>query len=388
VDFSIPRTLACDLERFAQFIKTHVEPNLACWNSERQVPRAFFEELGKEGWLSYCYPSNGEQAALKQGLLCERLARVSPGVAVAFMVQLSLGVNALLLYGSEEQKERFVARAFEGTTLMCTANTEQAGGSDVAGIEASAVKTTQGWVLNGAKAYVTNGALGDLAVVSAITDPDAPRDKRLSLFLVDLNGPGVTRTKLAKEVWIPSDLTRLQFADVHVPEENLLGVRGAGLRQILDIFTNSRVPIAALALGTATGAFSLGLDHAQRRKLFGTRLASLQAKSFEIADLHAKIESAALMVWKACWLKDEDKDFRRAASAAKYMAVAIAREAGLWAADVFGAASVMLQHPVHKFPMDAWAVSLGEGTQDVQKLVMFREIIGNGKALPLGWEME
>jgi alkylation response protein AidB-like acyl-CoA dehydrogenase len=388
MDFSIPRALTSDLERFAQFINTHIDPNLAFWNREKQIPRSFFEELGKAGWLEYCFPPEGGQGALKQGLLCERLARLSPGVTIAFLVQLSLGVNALALFGTEEQKKRYLASGLAGKTLLCTANTERSAGSDVAAIEARAVKTGEGWLLNGAKAYVTGGALADIAVVSAVTDPEAPRDKRMSLFLVDLHAQGVSKTKLAKQVWIPSDLTRLQFSNVQVPKENLLGESGAGLREILTIFTHSRVPIAALALGTATGAFSLALDHARRRELFGSRLAALQAKSFEIADMYARIESASLLVWKACWLKDAGRDFRQAAAAAKYAAVAAAREAATWAADIFGAASVILEHPIHKFPMDAWAVSLGEGTQDVQKLVMFREIMGKADALPIGWEVE
>jgi len=389
MDFSLSRNLAHDLERFDAFLNTHLVPNLSSWNREREVPRGFFEELGRSAWLEYCFPAEGGgQGALKQGLLFERLARTSPGVAVAVLVHVSLGVNALVLFGSEEQKERFRPQALAGKTLMCTGSTEHTGGSDVAGIAARADKVADGWALNGTKAYVTNGALSDLAVVSAVTDPDASRTRRLSLFVVDLNSRGVSRTKLDKQVWIPSDLTRLQFNNVHVPEENLLGVRGQGLQQILEIFTHSRISIAALTLGTATGAFSLALEQAKRRQLFGTRVVDFQAKSFEIADLYAKIEAAALLVWKACWLKDQGSDFRRAASMAKYVTVTIAREVGTWAADIFGAPSVMLEHPVHKFPMDAWAASLGEGTQDVQKLVIFREIMKEGKAVPTGWELD
>jgi len=389
MDFSLSRNLAHDLERFEAFLNIHLVPNLSSWNREREVPRGFFEELGRSAWLEYCFPAGqGGQGALKQGLLFERLARTSPGVAVAVLVHVSLGVNGVILFGSDEQKARFLPQGLAGKTLMCTGSTEHTGGSDVAGIAARAEKVADGWVLNGTKAYVTNGALSDLAVVSAVTDPDASRTKRLSLFLVDLNSPGVSRTKLGKQVWIPSDLTRLQFTNVHIPEANLLGARGRGLQQILEIFTHSRISIAALTLGTATGAFSLALEHARRRTLFGTKVVDFQAKSFEIADLHAKIEAAALVVWKACWLKDQGREFRRVASTAKYVTVTIAREVGTWAADIFGASSVMLEHPVHKFPMDAWAASLGEGTQDVQKLVIFREIMKDGKALPTGWELD
>jgi len=389
MDFSLSRNLAHDLERFEGFLNTHLVPTLSSWNRERAVPRGFFEELGKSAWIEYCLPAErGGQGALKQGLLFERLARTSPGVAVAVLVHVSLGVNALVLFGSDAQKERFLLHGLDGKTLMCTGSTEHTGGSDVAGIAARAEKVGDGWMLNGAKAYVTNGALSDLAVVSAVTDPDASRTKRLSLFLVDLNSPGVSRTKLDKQVWVPSDLTRLQFSNVRIPEENLLGVRGRGLQQILEIFTHSRISIAALTLGTATGAFSLALEHAKRRALFGTKVVDFQAKSFEIADLYAKIEAVALLVWKACWLKDQGREFRQAASIAKYLAVAMAREVGTWAADIFGAPSVMLEHPVHKFPMDAWAASLGEGTQDVQKLVIFREIMKEGKGAPTGWELD
>ena len=389
MDFSLSRNLAHDLEGFEAFLNNHLVPNVSSWNREREVPRGFFEELGRSAWLRYCFPAERDgQGALKQGLLFERLARTSPGVAVAVLVHVSLGLNALVLFGSEAQKERFLPQGLAGKTLMCTASTEHTGGSDVAGIAARAEKVAEGWVLNGTKAYVTNGALSDLAVVSAVTDPDASRTKRLSLFLVDLNSPGVSRTKLGKQVWIPSDLTRLQFTNVHIPEANLLGARGRGLQQILEIFTHSRISIAALTLGTATGAFSLALEHARRRTLFGTKVVDFQAKSFEIADLHAKIEAAALVVWKSCWLKDQGREFRRVASTAKYVTVTIAREVGTWAADIFGASSVMLEHPVHKFPMDAWAASLGEGTQDVQKLVIFREIMKDGKALPTGWELD
>jgi len=144
---------------------------------------------------------------------------------------------------------------------------------------------------------------------------------------------------------------------------------------VLNIFTHSRLAIAALTLGTAAGALEMGIDRAGKREIFGRKLRDFQAKSFEIADLFTRIEAARLMVWKACCLKDCGMDFRQAASMAKYLAVEAARQAGTWAADLFGAASVMFEHPVHKFPLDAWASSLGEGTQDVQKLIIFREIM-------------
>jgi alkylation response protein AidB-like acyl-CoA dehydrogenase len=195
------------------------------------------------------------------------------------------------------------------------------------------------------------------------------------MFLVDLSAEGVSRTKLNKQVWIPSDLTRLRFKDVFVPDDHLLGHRGRGLQQVLAVFTHSRLPISALTLGTALGAFELALDYARKREVFGQKIAQFQAKAFEIADFYAKLEAARLMLFKACWLRDTESNFRQQSSLAKYLAVEIARSVTIWAADLFGAASVIREHPIHKFPMDAWASSLGEGTQDVQKLVIFRELM-------------
>jgi alkylation response protein AidB-like acyl-CoA dehydrogenase len=316
-----------------------------------------------------------EQPSLKQGILVESLSKLSPGVAVAFGAHTSLGTKGLLLFGNEKQKRAHLDSALQGNTLICLGNTELIAGSDVANVACQAGKVDGGWLLNGSKAYVTNGAISDLALITAISDPDENRNKRLSMFLVDLSAEGVFRRKLHKQVWIPSDLTRLQFKDVFVPDQNLLGKRGSGLQQVLTIFTDSRILISAMALGTAAGAFELALDHARKRQIFGKKIVHFQAKAFEIADFFARIESARLMLWKACWTKDQGKDFRLESSTAKYLTVMLAREVGLWAADLFGAVSVIFEHPVHKYPMDAWAASLGEGTQDVQKLIIFREIM-------------
>jgi alkylation response protein AidB-like acyl-CoA dehydrogenase len=178
-------------------------------------------------------------------------------------------------------------------------------------------------------------------------------------------------------VWIPSDLTRLRFKNVFVPDDHLLGIRGRGLQQVLEVFTNSRVPITALTLGTAVGAFTLAHEQMQKRTVFGKKLLDFQAKAFELSDFYAKIEAARLTLQKACWQIDQGDDFRLASSLAKYLAVEVAREVTTWAADIFGAASVIFEHPIHKYPLDVWAASLGEGTQDIQKLIIFREVIRN-----------
>jgi short/branched chain acyl-CoA dehydrogenase len=377
MDFSIPIQLAEDAKRFEVFARDSLAPHLPAWCRQRELPRTFFRELGQGGWYGFSFADGRliKQPALREALIAEGFARLSPGAAIAALAHADLGLMGLFLHGAGDLQHRYGEAALEGRTVMCIGNTEGTAGSDVAGIRMRATPAKGGWTLAGTKSYVTNGAVADLAVITAVTDPGAPRNSRLSMFLVDLGSEGVRRTPLNKQVWVPSDLTRLELRDVFVPEDHLLGARGRGLQQVLAVFSHSRVPIAALSLGTAAGAFDLAIRHARKRDIFGRKVADFQAKSFEIAELHAAIEAARLMLWKACWKMDAGEDFRGDASLAKYLSVAAATKTAAWAADIFGAASVILEHPVHKFPMDAWGASLGEGTQDVQKLIIFRELM-------------
>lgn len=379
MDFSIPQPFVEELDRFKLFLKKHMVPNLSNWYRDREVPRSFFRDMGQGGWFGIYLKDNEltQYSALRSELIVEKLASISPGVAVATLAHVDLGLTALYLFGSKRLKNDYGESAVRGETLMCLGNSESSAGSDVANISMTSEKVEGGWLLNGTKAFITNGLISDLAVITAISDARAPRNKRLSMFLVNLAAEGIHRKKLNKEVWLPSDLTRIQFKNVFVPDDHLLGERGKGLRQVLKIFSYSRVPISALTLGTAVGAFELAVTHAKKRKIFGKNLVDFQAKAFEIADLYAKMEAARLMIYRACKALDSGNDFRLEASLAKYLSVMTAREVTTWAADLFGAVSVISEHPIHKFPMDVWASSLGEGTQDVQKLVIFREIIKN-----------
>jgi alkylation response protein AidB-like acyl-CoA dehydrogenase len=377
MDFSIPQKLSEEIIHFKSFLKSSVMSELPGWYQNQEIPAEFFHQMGEGSWYGIELKESRllKGSALREALIAEELAKVSPGVAVAVLAQIDLGLMGLFLFGSDNLKKHYGDSAVRGKTLMCLGNTERQAGSDVAGIEMRARKVKGGWLLNGTKAYVTNGLISDLAVITAVSDPQASRSNRISMYLVDLHAEGVQKKKLNKQVWIPSDLTRLRFTDVFVSDDHLLGNQGQGLQQVLTIFTYSRVPIAALTLGTAVGAFELALAHAKKRKIFGQTITDFQAKAFESADFYAKIEAARLMLWKVCWKMDQNANFRQDSALAKYLAVEITRSVTTWAADIFGAASVIQEHPIHKFPMDAWASSLGEGTQDVQKLVIFRELM-------------
>jgi alkylation response protein AidB-like acyl-CoA dehydrogenase len=377
MDLSIPAERLEELEHFDDFIKSEVVGNLPIWHRKRAIPRRFFQAAGRAGWYGFRWDGRRmiKHPGLRETLLLERLASVSPGVAVAVLIVSDLGLTALEYFGTAAHKASYGAAAVSGDCLICFANTENLAGSDAAGINMTAKKTTGGWILNGAKAYTTNGLVSDLAVVTAVTDPAAQRNNRISMFLVDLKRDGVSRKKLNKQVWIPSDLTRIDFVDVHVTDDSLMGQEGQGLQQTLTIFTNSRIPISGIALGTAAGAFDLALKRAGSRKVFGQPIADFQAKAFEAAEYYARMEAVRLVVYRAAAAMDSGGDFRFEASLAKYLSVKIAKDLCPWAADLYGAASVIDEHPIHKFPMDAWAVSLAEGTQDIQKLVIFRELM-------------
>jgi alkylation response protein AidB-like acyl-CoA dehydrogenase len=377
MDFHVPTEMNQEVERFQSFVDEKVKPHLTTWYHEKAIPRSFFSAMGMGGWFGFTWNQGRISArpSLRGALLIEELARLSPGSAVAFLAHNDLGITGLRLFPTDDLLRRYGEPAVLGKLLLCLGNTESEAGSDVANIVTKAEKTDGGWVLNGAKAYVTNGAVSDMAVITAVTDPKAGRNNRLSMFLVDLSSKGISRTKLNKQVWIPSDLTRIQMTNVFVPETHLMGERGKGLQQVLTIFTHSRVFISAMTLGTAEGAYDLALGHSKRRRIFGVRIADQQFKSFQIADLYAKMEASRLLIYKACLAMDSNTPFRLEASLAKYIAVQTAKEVTEWAADMFGAASVIYEHPIHKFPLDAWASSLGEGTQDVQRLVIFREVM-------------
>jgi short/branched chain acyl-CoA dehydrogenase len=377
MDFSIPQNTEKEVRRFRGFLEEELSPHLSDWHRQGAVPRSFFSLTAERGWFSFFFKDGRleKHSALRESLFAEALAKISPGVAVAILAHQDLGLTGLWLFGSEGLQNKYGPPAVQGGTLLCIGNTESKAGSDSANVSMKAKKVEGGWVLNGSKAYVTNGYMSDFAILTAVSDPQAARNRRISMFLVNLKSDGVNRVKLHKQVWIPSDLTRIQCSDVFVPDDHLLGEQGQGLQQVLSIFTHSRVIISALTLGTALGAFELALDHGKKREIFGSPILDHQAKAFESADLFARLEAARLMLLKACWAMDEGKDFRLESSVAKYLTVNLAREVTIWSADLFGASSVMLEHPIHKFPMDAWASSLGEGTQDVQKLVIFREMM-------------
>ena len=219
MDFNTPEDIGGDVETFGRFLLTHLKPHLSLWYKGGKVLVEFYRQMGGSGWLGIQWKDGGlvKTSSLREALINVELAKLSPGVAIAVLAHVNLGLIGLYLFGSDQLKQRYGRQAARGETLMCLGTTENKAGSDVAGISMTAEKAKGGWRLSGTKAYVTNGYIADLGVITAVSDPEATRNRRLSMFLVELNSPNIKRTKLNKQVWIPSDLTRLQFSDVFVP---------------------------------------------------------------------------------------------------------------------------------------------------------------------------
>ncbi|MBI2875283.1 MAG: acyl-CoA dehydrogenase family protein [Candidatus Tectomicrobia bacterium] len=357
------------------FIEAEIKPHLTSWYRDDVIPRELFAQMAERQFLGYREVDGRwvEAPTMNQTIAAEALAEVSPGIAVGLLAHAGLGLYALHRFGNEAQKERYFLPAVRGELISAFANTEPTAGSDVANISLQARPVSGGYLLNGTKMFITNGTLADFLVVSAVTDPEV-RSKHEGISLFVLGTEGLKRRKIRKRVWTPSDLATLFFEDHFVPEGGLLGELNEGFKLIMRTFTSSRIGLAALAIGTALGAYRLALARANSRETFGKKLFDHQAKAFEFAATLPRLEAARLLVRKAAWLKDSGQDYTLAASMAKFYACEEAKAICFFAAEVFGASGIMEDNPIYKYPLDAWASALGEGTGDIQKLVISREV--------------
>lgn len=359
------------------FIKEEISPNLTQWYKENTFPVSMVKRIGEKGWLGYVKEGDKwkESPMLENVVLYEKLAEVSPGLAVGVLAHAQLGLLALCYLGDQNQLDRYFTPGMEGKDFMAFANTEPTAGSDVANIRLQAKRVGGGYLLNGTKMYITNGYTADTLIVSAVTNPQAGRKHEgLSLLIVRGNAEGIERRKISKLVWHPSDLATLVFHDCFVPEDNLLGKLNDGFKEIMSVFNSSRIAIAALTYGTALGAFKLALQRARRREAFGKKIIDHQAKAFQFSEMAARLEAAKLLVIKAAWLKDMGKDFVFNASVAKLIVGEEARRTTMWAAESFGASGIMEENPISRYPLDAWGSLLGEGTEDIQKQIIANQL--------------
>jgi alkylation response protein AidB-like acyl-CoA dehydrogenase len=369
------------LLRIGEFLKNEVSPHMTAWYRENAFPRELFMKAAAAGLFGFVQEGGTwrEAPAIHTVLVQQSIAEVSPGIAVSILAHDSLGLYALYRFGNEEQRRKYFEPGLRGEKIAAFANTEPMAGSDASSISLEARQVSDGYLLNGTKMFITNGTRADFLVVSAVTDPKAAhKHEGISLFIVEPKD--IRRTVIRKRVWVPSDLATLHFKDVFVPKEALLGEPNQGFSMVMQTFSSSRIAIAALTVGTALGAFALAFERANARRVFGRTIIEHEAKSHEFAEMWTRLEAARLLVLRAAWLKENGHDYVMAASMAKLFACEQSFAVTRFAADIFGASGIIEDNPISKFPLDAWAASLGEGTNDIQRRVIARELIKRWEA--------
>ena len=306
----------------------------------------------------------------------EELARVDGSQAATVAAHNSLGIGPLLYYGTEEQKKKYLPALCSGKALWAFGLTEPEAGSDSRGTKTKAKLENGKWIINGSKIFITNGSVESSigATVQAVTG-EKDGKKEFSTIIVEKGTPGFARRAMhGKMMWRSSDTSELFFDDCTVPEGNLLGKIGEGSKIMLSTLDNGRLSIAAMGLGCAQGAFEMAFSYARERKQFGQAISKFQAISFKLADMATKIELGRNLLYKACWLKDNHLPFAKEAAMSKLYCSEIAKEVTDEAVQIHGGYGLMKDYPIERFYRDQRLLQIGEGTSEIQRMVISRYI--------------
>jgi alkylation response protein AidB-like acyl-CoA dehydrogenase len=305
----------------------------------------------------------------------EEIARVNGSQAATVAAENSLGIGPLYYYGSEEQKRRYLPDLCSGKRLWGFGLTEPSAGSDAGGTKTNARLEGDRWIINGSKIFITNAATPMTAgsTVQCVTGTRADGSKEYSCIIVEQDTPGFTVTSMHRKlVWRASNTAELYFDNVSVPRGNLLGERGSGFRQMLETLDSGRLSIAAMGLGGAQGAYEAALAYARARVQFGKPISTFQANAFKLADMATEIETTRNLLYKACWLRDQGRAFRKEAAMAKLWSSEVMRRVTHAAVQIFGGYGLMEEYPAARFYRDQRLLEIGEGTSEVQRLVISR----------------
>jgi short-chain 2-methylacyl-CoA dehydrogenase len=382
VDFRLTEEQEALRDSVREFAREQVAPVIAEHYEHKTFPYDLVRQMGKMGLFGLPFPEEyggmgGDYFALCLAL--EELARVDSSVAVTLEAGISLGAMPIYRFGTVEQKAAWLPRLTSGEALAAFGLTEAAAGSDAAGITTRAEldPATDEWVINGAKAFITNSGtdITCLVTVMAVTGTNADGSKELSTILVPSGTPGFTVAPgYSKVGWCASDTHELSFDDVRVPAANLLGERGRGLAQFLRTLDEGRIAIAALAVGLAQGCVDESVAYAAQRRAFGRQIGDFQGVQFLIADMELRAHTARLGYYDAAARLVAGEDFKRYASIAKLHASNAAMENARWATQVHGGYGFMNESAVGRFYRDAKILEIGEGTSEVQRMLIARSL--------------
>lgn len=357
-------------QQVRRFVQEEVIPKGEQWESDGQVPRDVIKRMGELGFLGIRYPEEYGGAGLDtlgSLVLAEELGRSTfGGFAVTTLVHTDMASPHLARYGSEEQKEKYLPGIIKGDILTAVAVTEPDAGSDVAGLRTRAERSGNGWVLNGAKTFITNGVNADLLFVAARTDPDAKGSRGISMFAVERDTPGFkVAKKLEKMGWQSSDTAELVFEDAKLPADALLGEENRGFYAVMDNFQNERMVTGALAMSEAETAISITLDYAQNRKAFGGTLWDKQVIRQRLAMLASKVEAGRQLVHRAAWLDAQGHDSIKEVSMVKAFCGELVNEVMYTCQQFHGGFGYMREAPIERMVRDARVIAIGAGATEV-----------------------
>jgi alkylation response protein AidB-like acyl-CoA dehydrogenase len=360
------------------FAEKEIRPVVMQYDESQEFPYPVIEKLSALGFMGMLWSEDLGGAGLtdlESIVIIEELARVDPSVALTVASHNSLCSAHIALFGSDEQKRRFLPDLASGRKLGAWALTEPGSGSDSGGMRTVATKEGDDWVLTGSKTFITQGSVGSTYVVLALTDPEAGK-KSISAFILEKGMNGFTVGRKENKLGMrASDTATLQFENVRIPGRNLIGGAGEGFRQALRVLDGGRIGIAALSVGIAQGSLEASIRYARERVQFGRPIAEYQAIQWKLADMATEIAAARLLTQKAASLKVAGEPYSLAASYAKYMASETAVRAAGEAVQIHGGYGFTKDFPVEKFYRDVKLMTIGEGTSEVQKMIIARHLL-------------
>jgi len=362
------------------FAETEIAPHVMEWDEASHFPSEIIPKLGEMGLLGVIFPEKYGGAGLgyiEYVIAIEELSRVDGSVGIIVAAHNSLCTNHIYKFGSEEQRQKYVVPLAQGKKLGCWSLTEPQAGSDAGGTRSVAVKRGNCWVLNGAKTFTTNGHYADVCVAMAVTEK-SKGSHGISAFILEKGMPGFRPGKKENKLGLrASDTSEVVFSDCCIPTANLLGQEGEGFINSLQVLDGGRISIAALGLGMAQGAYEAAVKYAKERKQFGKSISEFQAIQFKLADMATQIEAARLLVYHAAWLADrKDVRFTKESSMAKLYTSEVAVRVANEAVQVFGGYGFVKDYPAEKYYRDVKLCTIGEGTSEIQRLVIARQILG------------
>jgi acyl-CoA dehydrogenase len=376
IDFSLSQDLLEIQARANKFAQQEILPIAAEYDRKAEVPPGIVEKARAAGLLNVTIPveyGGMGYGALQSAMIAEELGAACAGISITILVN-GLALTPIQLFGSEEQKARFLRPIAEGAKLAAFCLTEREAGSDAGSIKTTALPDGDDFVINGQKCFVTSGALADVLTVFALTDPDrGPRGA--SAIVVPADTPGIRVTKIEDKMGQRASSTaELTFEDVRVPQSNLLGKRGRGFPIALETLDFGRSGVAALSVGVARAALEHAVAYAKERQQFGTPIISNQGVSFMLADMAMKVEAARLLTWQAAWNADQGFKATAKSAMAKCFASDTAMEVTTSAVQILGGVGYMKDYPVEKLMRDAKLLQIYEGTNQVQRMVIARQL--------------